>query len=134
MLRVIFLQVAVFFITLSETVIATWEGRADRQSTTAKTNKYSLRASGWAGLFELVLCVDMYVVAHEGWSLIPSIVLGGTLGKYWAVERRRKRFRRRPRRLKPAYSCPRCQASEHAKEHESVPGTHGVGSPSQVPE
>lgn len=120
MLREVIIQGGVFFITLAETMIATWEGRADRQSTTAKTHRFSLLASTWAMLFEAVLCVDMVVVAREGWSVIPVILLGAGIGKYWACERRRRKFRRRPRRPKASDSCPRCQASKQSKEGHNV--------------
>jgi len=80
----------IFAITFTETLIATWEGRADRQSTTATTNKYSLLAALWAMSFELVLLIDMLVVYSEGASVILPILAGAGLGKYWACERRRK--------------------------------------------
>jgi hypothetical protein len=104
MIRNSLLWIAVFAITVAETLIATWEGRADRRSTTARTNKWSLRSSHWAALFELVLFLDVYLIVTEGWHVIFPILAGAWLGKYWSLERRRAKFRRNaanPPRRKP---------------------------------
>jgi uncharacterized membrane protein len=93
--------VAIFAITALETLIATWEGRADRQSTSAKHNRFSIKSANWAVAFEVVLLIDIYVVVHEGWHIIVPIAAGAWLGKYWSLERRRKRWRARVKRRKP---------------------------------
>lgn len=91
---------AIFLITVLETLIATWEGRADRLSTTSKTYRWSLKAANWAGAFELVLFVDILVIVHEGPSVLIPILAGAWLGKFYACEARRKKFRRNAGRLR----------------------------------
>ena len=82
----------IFAITVAETLIATWEGRADRQSTYVEHNRFSLKAAHWATLFELVLFIDILVIVHEGLGVIVPILLGAWLGKYYALEKRRKKW------------------------------------------
>lgn len=101
-MRTALLWVVVFVITVLETWIATWEGRADRQSTSAKDNRFSLKAAGWAGAFELVLLLDIILVVREGWGVTIPILLGAVWGKYHALERRRAKWRTRVRRTKRA--------------------------------
>jgi len=93
MIRDGLLWLAVFGITVAETLIATWESRADRRSTTARTNSWSLRSSHWAAAFELVLFLDVWLIVTEGWPIIFPILAGAWLGKFWSLERRRKKFR-----------------------------------------
>ena len=100
MLRTALLWAAVFAITVLETWISTWEGRADRQSTSAKHNRFSLKASAWAGAFELVLFADVMLLVHEGWTVLLPILAGAMWGKYHALEKRRKKFRSRTKRRK----------------------------------
>jgi uncharacterized membrane protein len=92
--------VAIFAITALETLIATWEGRADRQSTSAKHNKFSIKSANWAVAFEVVLLIDIYVVVSEGWPIIFPIAAGAWLGKYWSLERRRRKWRGRVKKRK----------------------------------
>lgn len=95
---------AAFLLTFIETVVSTKEGRADRQATSCKDNRFSKQAAHWAGVFEALLLVDMILLYKEpGWVFLP-IVAGAWIGKYWSVERRRKKFRARtkkPKRVSP---------------------------------
>lgn len=91
---------AIFLITLAETLIATWEGRADRRSTTAKTIRWSIIAANWALGFEIVLLVDLYILVKEGPTIIIPIGAGAWIGKMWACERRRRKFRKNAGRLR----------------------------------
>lgn len=91
---------AIFLITVLETLISTWEGRADRRSTTSKTRRLSMIAANWAGSFELVLFVDILVVVHEGWRVMIPILAGAWIGKFYACEQRRKKFRANAGRLR----------------------------------
>lgn len=84
------LWILVFVITLVETFISTWEGRADRQSTHWPNNRKSLLAAFWAVSFELVLLTDIMVIVAEGWAVLVPVLAGAGLGKYWACERRRR--------------------------------------------
>lgn len=86
------LWAAVFIITVLETLIATWEGRADRQATSSRSRKWSLRAAHWAAAFELVLFVDIMLLVKEGWTILVPILAGAWIGKYAAVERRRRKW------------------------------------------
>lgn len=95
MLKTSLLWLAVFIITVAETWIATWEGRADRQSTSCRDKRFSIKAANWAGAFELVLLIDLLLIVSEGWTLIVPIVVGAWWGKYSALERRRAKFRSR---------------------------------------
>jgi predicted hydrolase (HD superfamily) len=92
---------------LAEVWVATLEGRADRQATAAKTNRYSLLAAHWSAVFEAILLLDIALIVHSGFIVAAAIVAGAWLGKYIAVEQRRRRFRtkglnRRSRRARPA--------------------------------
>lgn len=91
---------AIFLITLAETLIGTWEGRADRRSTTAKTMRWSIIAANWAVSFEVVLLVDLYILVKEGPAIIIPIGAGAWIGKLWACERRRRKFRKNAGRLR----------------------------------
>lgn len=102
MWRTLGIGTLIFLITVAETLIATWEGRADRQATSAKTDKFSRRAAHWALMFELVLFIDIAMIVKEGWWVLAPILAGAWIGKYWAVERRRKKFRARTKRRKEA--------------------------------
>lgn len=86
-------SLGVFAITSAETVLATLESRADRQSTMAGDDRFARRAAAWSGLFELVLIVDMYAVAAEGIYVALPAVLAAVLSKYLALEKRRQTFR-----------------------------------------
>lgn len=94
------LWAAVFAITVAETWIATWEGKADRNSTSCRTSRWSWRAAGWAGAFELVLLVDIMLIVKEGWALVVPILAGAIYGKFSALERRRAKFRSRTKQAK----------------------------------
>jgi xanthine/uracil permease len=94
------LWLGIFLLTVAETLISTWGGRADRQSTSAKHNGFSIRAANWEVAFEVVLLIDIYLVVREGWTIIIPIAAGAWLGKYWSLERRRKRWRARVKRKK----------------------------------
>ena len=89
------LWLLVFVITVLETWIATWEGRADRQSTSCRDRRFSLKASYWAAAFELVLLIDIVVIVHEGVAVAAPILIGAWYGKYSALERRRAKWRAR---------------------------------------
>jgi len=89
------LWLLMFSITVLETWIATWEGRADRQSTACRDRRFSLKASHWAAAFELVLLIDIMVIVREGWAVLIPILLGAWWGKYSALERRRAKWRAR---------------------------------------
>lgn len=97
-MRTALLWLAIFVITVLETWIATWEGRADRQSTSAKHNRFSLKAAGWAGVFEMVLLLDVWLIVKEGWGIALPIFAGAVWGKYHALERRRSRWRSKVKR------------------------------------
>lgn len=100
-MRELWLWPLIFAITVLETWIATWEGRADRQSTSAKHNRFSMKAAGWAGTFELVLFIDIMLLVKEGWAILIPILAGAIWGKYHALERRRAKFESRKRRKAP---------------------------------
>ncbi len=89
------LWVTVFWLTVAETVLVTWGSRADRlASRPGGLRRHSLWAAHWAALFEIVLYVGMIlVVAEDRWLVIPG-ALGAWAGKYWAVERRRRKLNR----------------------------------------
>lgn len=89
------MQAGVFLLTVAETVVSTLEGRADRLSTSSRSNKHSLRAASWATVFEVLLLIDVLVLVHDPIKMFFPIVAGAWLGKYWAVEKRRKKFRSR---------------------------------------
>lgn len=87
--------VVVFAITVLETWLATWESKADRNSTSCRTNRWSKVSANWAMMFELVLFVDLWLLWKEGgWLLVP-ILAGAWWGKYHALERRRAKWRAR---------------------------------------
>lgn len=88
------LWLVVFALTIAETWVATAEGRADRQATTAKHNRFSLTAAHWAAAFEALLLIDIILIAKESIWLGVPIIIGAWLGKYAAVERRRRKWRR----------------------------------------
>lgn len=90
----------IFTITLLEVLISTWEGRADRRSTTAKTMRYSVIAANWAVAFEIVLFLDLWILVKEGLPILIPISAGAWIGKFWALERRRKKFRANAGRLR----------------------------------
>jgi hypothetical protein len=95
------LWIGLFWLTVAEVWVGTWEGRADRQSTSAKTSRYSWISAGWAGAFEILLVLDMWLVVREGWTIGIPIVVGAVWGKYHALEKRRAKWRGRVRRKKP---------------------------------
>jgi hypothetical protein len=95
-MRTALVWAAIFAITVLETWIATWEGRADRQSTASPNNRFSMKAAGWAGAFEFVLFLDIMLLVKEGWPILIPILAGAVWGKYHALEKRRKKFRPRP--------------------------------------
>ena len=101
-MRTALLWLLVFAVTVAETWIATWEGRADRQSTSATHNRFSIKAGLWAGAFELVLFLDVWLIVKEGWPILVPILAGAVWGKFHALERRRRKWRKRVRRKKPA--------------------------------
>lgn len=90
MLVTVLLGIGAFALTFAETIVSTWEGKADRQSDTATTNHFSLKAAHWAAVFETLLLVDVVLVVYEPVLFAPPIIAAAWLGKYWAVERRRK--------------------------------------------
>ena len=92
-MRMFAIYIGIFFITVAETLIATWERRADRQSTYANHNRFSLKAANWSAAFELVLFIDILVIVHEGLGIIIPILAGAWLGEYYALEKRRKKWR-----------------------------------------
>lgn len=96
-MRDFLLGVLAFFLTIAETAVATFEGRADRQATSCPDNRFSKKAAHWATVFEWVLMIDILIIVHSWWMFIP-IGAGAWIGKYWAVEQRRKKFRRRTKR------------------------------------
>lgn len=102
MWRMALLWTAVFAVTVLETWIATWEGRADRQATSCRDNRFSLKSAHWAAAFELVLLLDILLVVKEGWSLTVPILAGAWWGKYSALERRRAKFRSRTKQKSEA--------------------------------
>lgn len=99
-MRTALLWAAVFGITVLEVWIATWEGRADRQSTSATHSRFSHKAAFWAATFEIVLLVDVVLIVREGWTIIVPVVAGAYWGKWRALERRRSKFRGRVKRGK----------------------------------
>src|SRR4051812_21703890 len=95
-----------FLFTIVETLVSTWEGRADRQSTSAKHNRFSIRASWWAAVFEALLLIEILLAVSNPWVIAPAVILGAWIGKFWSLERRRKRFRSRVRRRRAAPAIP----------------------------
>ncbi len=93
-----------FLLTLAETMVATWEGRSDRLSTACRTNHHSKKSAWWAGVFEALLLVDVVLVVHEPVLYSPPIIAAAVIGKYWSLERRRKKFRARVKRKKATQS------------------------------
>jgi hypothetical protein len=89
-----------FAVTFAETTVSTWEGRADRQATSARDNRYSKKAATWAGVFEALLYLDIILVAKESTWLAVPVVVAAWIGKYVACESRRKKFRARVKRPK----------------------------------
>lgn len=89
-----------FALTVAETVVSTWEGREDRLSTSSRSHKHSIRAAHWATVFEILLLIDILAVVHDPFAMFFPIVAGAWLGKYWAVEKRRKKFRSRVKQKK----------------------------------
>lgn len=83
-----------------ENLIATRGGRADRQSTSCRTNKFSIIAANWDVAFGVVLLVDTALVVTQGYDLILPIAAGSWLGTYTELERRRSKFRSRTKRRK----------------------------------
>jgi hypothetical protein len=100
MLQHLLLGSLAFFLTFAETIVSTWEGRSDRQSTACKTNRYSKKSAAWAGVFETLLLVDVVLVVHEPVLYSPPIIAAAVIGKYWSLEQRRKKFRSRVKRKK----------------------------------
>lgn len=90
MLVTVLLGIGAFALTFAETIVSTWEGKADRQADTATTKRFSLKAAHWAAVFEMLLLVDVVLVVYEPVLFAPPIIAAAWLGKYWAVERRRK--------------------------------------------
>lgn len=109
----------IFTITLLEVLISTWEGRADRKSTTAKTMRYSVIAANWAVAFEIVLFMDLWILVKEGLPILIPISAGAWIGKFWALEHRRRNFRPRPRRLR----------NNRAGSKVDLSPTGGIGAP-----
>jgi hypothetical protein len=100
MLPTILLVVAVVGITVAETVVLIHGGRADRQSTSSRTNRNSKVAALWAGVFELLVYAGMILIAREEpWLAIPGSI-AASVTTYWALERRRKKFRSRVKKKK----------------------------------
>lgn len=89
------LGVVIFVVTALETAIATWEGRADRQATSASDNRFSKKAAHWAAIFEAILVADIVITVSNPLLYAPVVVVAAWIGKYWAVERRRSKFRAR---------------------------------------
>jgi hypothetical protein len=91
------LLILAFALTLAETWVATKEGRADRQSTTAKSRRFSIISANWATIFEWILLLDVGFIARTdlptALALGVVIGLGAWLGKFIALEHRRKKFR-----------------------------------------
>jgi hypothetical protein len=100
-----------FLLTFAETIVSTWEGRADRQSTSCRDNRFSKKAAAWAGVFEALLLVDVVLVVHEPVLYSPPILAAAIIGKYWSLEKRREKFRRRVKRKK--------QPQQQEKSHGS---------------
>jgi Flp pilus assembly protein TadB len=99
-MRTFVLAAGVFLLTVSETVVSTLEGREDRLSTSSRGNKHSLKAAHWATVFEILLLIDVLALVHNPMQMFFPIVAGAWLGKYWAVEKRRKKFRSRVKKKK----------------------------------
>ncbi len=101
-MRDLLLGLVVFALTAAETYVSTKGGRADRQSTYAATPAKSTEAALWEGLFEAILWLGVILIGSEAhWLAFPAIA-GAVVSKRWALERRRKRFRRRPRKPRKA--------------------------------
>ena len=119
MLATVALWAAVFAITVLETWIATWEARADRQSTSAKHNRFSLKAAWWAGAFEMVLLLDVWLIVREGWAVGIPIFAGAVWGKYHALEKRRAKFRSRTKRRRASPTVEGSKEVTHAVEADA---------------
>lgn len=100
MIITVLLGVLAFLLTFAETIVATWEGRSDRLSTSSRSNHHSKVSAAWAGVFEALLLVDVVLVVHEPLLFSPPIIVAAILGKYWSLEQRRKKFRSNVRKKK----------------------------------
>lgn len=124
-MRTAALWVAVFAITVLEVWISTWEGRADRQSTSAKHNRFSIKAGIWAGAFEIVLLLDIWLIVREGFGVGIPIVAGAVWAKYHALEKRRAKFRARVKRKRGTSGTP----VEPATDPTSLPSSTSASNP-----
>lgn len=99
-MKVALLWLVAIVLTWAEVVVATVAGRADRQSTSCRTNRKSKEAAGWEMVFETLLLADMALVMRESlWLGIPIVLTAGA-AKLWALEKRRKKFRSRTKKPK----------------------------------
>lgn len=116
-----------FFLTFAETIVSTWEGRADRQATACRDNRFSKKSAHWAAVFETLLLVDVVLVVQEPVLYAPPIIAAAWIGKYWAVEQRRKKFRRRTKRSAKATvsRAPRVERSDAGKNDGASAGACG---------
>lgn len=94
----VLLCLLVVAITVGEVLVGTWEGRADRRSTYCATSRQSKIAAFWAAVFEGLVYVGIFCIARIApWLAVPGIMAAGS-AKYWALERRRKKWRARVKR------------------------------------
>lgn len=115
-MRLALLWLAAIVLTWAEVVVATVGGRADRQSTSCRDDRFSRKAAGWEMVFETLLLADMALVMRESlWLGIPIVITAGA-AKYWALEKRRKKFRTRTKRKKSRATPP---APQHGSPSEA---------------
>lgn len=86
------LVILAFILTLAETWVSTLEAKADRASTPSKSKRLSIISSNWAAVFEAILLMDIALVIHAGLAVGAAVVMGAWIGKFFSLERRRKRF------------------------------------------
>lgn len=96
-MRHVLLALLVAALTAAETLVSTWESRADRQVGPPGTDHFARKAAIWAAVFEALLYAGMYlVVAEDVWLAIPGVIAAG-ISKHWAMKRRIKKWKPRKR-------------------------------------
>jgi hypothetical protein len=98
--RDILLGVLAFALTWVEVVVCTKGARADRQSTYCKTSRKSNEAAVYEGLHEAIIIAYTVLVVKEALWLALPVITAAVLSRRWTLERRRRKFRRRPRKPK----------------------------------
>lgn len=86
--------IAIFALTAAENAVATWASRADRQSTLAKTIRFSIVSANWTMTHDLLLLIDFWAIIAQGfWLIAIPTLLASWSSQLLVLERRRRRFR-----------------------------------------